>query len=85
MDARSDLYSEGVVLFELLTGRLPLDGSTVMALFAKGLSEDPPRPSTVVAGVPPALDELVAQLLAKRPEDRVENAAILHQRLQALA
>ncbi|HWZ27634.1 MAG TPA: protein kinase [Gemmatimonadales bacterium] len=85
VDARSDLYSAGVVLFELLTGRLPLDGATVMALFAKVLSEDPPRPSTVVAGVPPALDELIAQLLAKRPEDRVESAAILHERLQALA
>ena len=85
VDARSDLYSAGVVLFELLTGRLPLDGSTVMALFAKVLSEDPPRPSAVVRGVPPALDELVAQLLAKRPEDRVESAAILLGRLQALA
>jgi len=85
VDARSDLYSVGVVLFELLTGRLPLEGATVMALFAKVLSEDPPRPGSVVTGVPPALDDLVAQLLAKRPEDRVGSATILLERLQALA
>ncbi|HEY6784195.1 MAG TPA: protein kinase [Gemmatimonadales bacterium] len=85
VDARSDLYSAGVVLFELLTGRLPLDGATVMALFAKVLSEDAPRPSSLVAGVPPGLDELVAQLLAKRPEDRIESATVMLERLQALA
>jgi len=85
VDARTDLYSAGVVLFELLTGRLPLEGGTVMALFAKVLSEEAPRPSTLVTGVPPALDELVAQLLSKRPEDRVESATVMLERLQALA
>jgi CheY-like chemotaxis protein/tRNA A-37 threonylcarbamoyl transferase component Bud32 len=85
VDARSDLYAVGAVLFELLTGRLPLDGPTVMALFAKVLSEDPPRPGSLVEGVPPALDELVLRLLAKRPEDRVPNATVLLEQLQALA
>jgi serine/threonine protein kinase len=85
VDARSDLYAVGAVLFELLTGRLPLEGPTVMALFAKVLSEDPPRPGSLAGGVPPALDDLVLRLLAKRPEDRVPSAAVLLEQLQALA
>lgn len=85
VDARSDLYSAGVVLFEALAGQLPLDAPTVMALFAKVLSEDPPRLGSLVDGVPRALDELVTQLLAKRPEDRIATAGVLLDRLQALA
>lgn len=85
VDARSDLYSVGAVLYECLTGSLPLEAPTVMALFAKVLSEEPVRPSKLVEGIPPALDELVMVLLAKRPEDRVESAAALAERLQAVA
>ncbi|HWO89950.1 MAG TPA: response regulator, partial [Gemmatimonadales bacterium] len=83
VDARSDLYSVGAVLYECLTGRIPLEAPTVMALFAKVLSEEPVRPSKLVEGIPPALDELVMLLLAKRPEDRVPSAAALAERLQA--
>jgi len=85
VDARSDLYAAGAVLFELLAGRLPLDGPTVMGLFAKVLAEEPPRLSSLVEGLPPALDELVMQLLAKRPDDRIPSATVLLERLQALA
>ena len=85
VDARTDLYAVGVVLYELLTGELPLDAPTVMALFTKVLSEDPKRPGAVVDGVPAGLDELIMQLLAKRAEDRPASAAVLLERLQALA
>jgi CheY-like chemotaxis protein len=85
VDARSDLYAVGVVLFEALTGRLPLDGPNVMGLFAKVLAEEPPRLRSLAPEVPAPLDELVMQLLAKRPEDRVPSATILLERLQALA
>lgn len=67
------------------TGKLPLQVPTVMALFAKVLSEDPPRPSTLVDGASAALDGLVLQLLANRPEDRVPSAGVLLRRWQALA
>jgi len=85
VDARTDLYAVGVVLYEFLTGQLPLTAPTVMALFAKVLSEEPKRPGTLVEGVPAGLDELIMHLLAKRPEDRPASAAILLERLQALA
>jgi len=85
VDARSDLYAAGAVLYELLAGRLPLDGPTVMGLFAKVLAEEPPRLSSLVPDLPPAMDELVMQLLAKRPEDRIPSATVLLERLQALA
>ncbi len=85
VDARADLYSVGVVLYEVLTGVLPLTSPTVMGLFTKVLSEPPKRPGELVEGVPPGLDELVLQLLAKQAGDRVPSAAVLVERLQALA
>jgi DNA-binding response OmpR family regulator/tRNA A-37 threonylcarbamoyl transferase component Bud32 len=84
VDARSDLYSAGAVLYECLTGALPVEAPTMIALFAKVLSEEPRPPSTLAADVPPALNELVLRLLAKRPEDRVQSATELMERLQAL-
>jgi len=85
VDARADLYSVGVVLFEVLTGEMPINSPTVMGLFSKVMSEPPKRPGEVVEGIPPALDELVLQLLAKQAADRVPSAVVLVERLQALA
>jgi len=85
VDARADLYSVGVVLFELLTGDLPITAGTVMGLFTRVLSEPPKRAGELIAGVPPGLDELIGQLLAKEADDRVPSAAVLVERLQALA
>jgi CheY-like chemotaxis protein/tRNA A-37 threonylcarbamoyl transferase component Bud32 len=85
VDARADLYSAGVVLYEILTGELPINSPTVIGLFSKVLSEPPRRPGELVEGIPAALDELVLQLLAKQAADRVPSAAVLVERLQALA
>jgi len=85
VDGRSDLYAVGVVLYEVLTGQLPIDAPNVMGLFTRVLNEVPKRAGQVVEGVPPGLDELISQLLAKNADDRVPSAAVLVERLQALA
>ena len=85
VDARADLYAAGVVLFEVLTGELPINSPTVMGLFTKVLSEPARRASSLAADVPAGLDELIGQLLEKDPTRRVPSAAVLLERLQALA
>ena len=68
VDARADLYSLGCMLYETLCGRPPFSGPNVLE---RHRSEPPAPPSELVDDVPPALDDLVLQLLAKRPQDRL--------------
>ena len=81
-DARADLYSLGVVLFEMLTGNPPFVGATDMATALAHLNDRVPRISRT-RSVPPALDRLTTDLLAKDPQLRVPSAAVLRQRLDA--
>ncbi|MBB0246950.1 protein kinase, partial [Streptomyces alkaliphilus] len=74
VDARSDLYSVGIMLFELLTGRLPFDADSPLAIAYAHVQEEPPAPSTINASVPPALDALVARALRKNPNERFQSA-----------
>ena len=84
VDARSDLYAAGVVLYECLTGQLPFQAPSVITLVAKLLNEQPRPPHEVNPEIPPALSALVLQLLAKRPEDRVQTGVDLGLQLAAL-
>ena len=74
VDPRSDLYSLGIVLYELLTGKTPFDGETPVEIAMKHLSTAPKPPSKLRADVPPELDMVVMRALAKNPDDRYQSA-----------
>jgi len=84
-DERIDLYAVGVVLFECLTGRLPFEAPTAVALIAKLIREEPPKPETLNPEIPPVLAALVLRLLAKEPTQRPASAAELVRLLGELA
>ncbi|HSC28587.1 MAG TPA: serine/threonine-protein kinase [Vicinamibacterales bacterium] len=70
VDARSDVYSLGAVVFELLTGRVPFPGSDAMAVLSGHLNTPVPRPSAALPGLPAWVDLAVCRALAKNPGDR---------------
>src|SRR4029077_17678654 len=73
VDPRSDLYSLGVVLYELLTGKTPFDGETPVEIAMKHLSNAPKPPSKLRPDVPPELDKIVLRALAKDPNASYES------------
>ena len=70
VDARSDGYSLGCVLYRLLTGSAPFSGATVSALMHGHLALPPPRPTALAPWLPPAIDDVVARAMAKDPAER---------------
>jgi serine/threonine-protein kinase len=81
---KTDLYSLGILFFQMLTGKMPFEGNTPVVLMHAHLNEPPPRPSTRVAEIPKALDELVLSLMAKAPADRPWDAAAVSMALTEL-
>lgn len=75
VDTRSDLYSCGCMLFELLTGRAPFKGDSAVSVAYQHVAEMPPLPSAIAADISPELDRMVMKSLAKRPEERYQDAA----------
>jgi beta-lactam-binding protein with PASTA domain/predicted Ser/Thr protein kinase len=75
VDMRSDLYSTGIVLYEMLTGTVPFKGDTAVTVALKHVNEMAPEPSQLVPGMPYALNQIVLKAIAKAPEDRYQTAA----------
>ncbi len=74
VDARSDIFSLGVVLYELLTGELPFQGDHEAAVLYGIMNADPLAPSALDRKIPPDVDAIVLKMLAKAPDDRYESA-----------
>ncbi|MET7753033.1 Stk1 family PASTA domain-containing Ser/Thr kinase [Micromonospora sp. NPDC005367] len=76
-DPRTDVYSAGIVLFEMLTGRVPYDGGRPVDIAWQHVDRDVPSPSTLVPGLPAVLDRLVAHATRRDPEGRPADAGAL--------
>lgn len=73
VDERSDIYSLGIVMFEMLTGRVPFDGETPVEVALKHINEDVPSPAKLVHGIPPALDKIVLKATDKYQTERYKS------------
>ncbi|MEA2476676.1 MAG: eukaryotic-like serine/threonine-protein kinase [Actinomycetota bacterium] len=82
-DARSDVYSLGVVLYELLVGRVPFTGESHLVTAMKHVNEEPPRPRGLRAGIPKSIEAVVLRALEKDPDRRYASADDLQRALKA--
>jgi serine/threonine-protein kinase len=82
--APSDLYSVGIILYEIITNRLPFDAENAVAVACMQISNPPVPPSNVVTDVPKGLEQIILKAMNKRPVDRFENASQMLTCLQRL-
>jgi serine/threonine-protein kinase len=84
LDARSDLYALGVVMYHMVTNSLPFSGDSPLSVVTKHLMEPPKAPKLINPGVPDALNALILQLLAKKRDQRPPTALALKKQLERL-
>ncbi len=85
LDGRTDLYALGVMLYELIAGRLPFSGDDPLTIIAQHLHAPVVPPSTYRPDIPPSLEALILKLLNKKPEDRPSSAAEVGRTLERIA
>ena len=85
VDARSDLYSTGCLMYELLTGRPPFTGDSPVAIAYQHVRENPVPPSRLDPSLPPWADSIVLKAMAKSPNDRYQSAAEMQADIQRAA
>ena len=83
VDGRSDLYAVGVVLYQMLTGRVPFRAETPLALLHAQIHTPPPAPRTITPTLPPDVDAVLLRALAKDPNDRFQTVGALAQAFRA--
>jgi eukaryotic-like serine/threonine-protein kinase len=83
-DARSDIYSFGVSLYEMLTGKLPFHGDSQYSLMTAHLNSNPPAPITLRSDLPPSLSEIIMMAMAKEPADRFQSAEAFRNALKSV-
>lgn len=83
IDHRSDVYSMGIIIYEMLTGQVPFDGETDPEIYQKHENADPPDMRSIVENISPTLNEIVMRALAKKPDDRYQGCAEFLKYLQA--